>query len=121
MGCAYLCAMSLLSRLTSLFSRRPAPKTTADTIAPPPRPTQLARLFSIEQDRKAIVAAARRMVDDDPRAETALQDAARDVTRGGFTVNVPQQPNAARARQIAQDLTDRLNLGAFLESMVRET
>src|SRR5262245_11804163 len=113
--------MSLLSRITSLFSRAKPPATTDDEIVPPPRPTQLARLFSVEQDRKGVVTSARRMVADDPRAETALADAARDVTRGGFSVNVPQQPNAQRARQIAQDLSDRLNLPAFLEAMVRET
>lgn len=111
--------MSLIARLTAAFRARPVP-TTAD-VPPPPLPTRQARLFSAESDRASIVKLARRMAKDDPRADAALNAVARDVTRGGFRVQVPQQPNAARARQIANDLIDRLNLTQTTDDMVRET
>jgi hypothetical protein len=79
------------------------------------------RLFSAESDRASVVKLARRMAKDDPRADAALNAVARDVTRGGFHVQVPQQPNAARARQIANDLIDRLNLTQTTDDVVRET
>lgn len=78
-------------------------------------------MFSAEQDRSSIVKLARRMAKDDPRADAALNAVARDVTRGGFKVQVPQQPSAARARQIANDLIDRLNLTQTTDDVVRET
>lgn len=111
--------MSFISRLAALF-RPQRVRTTAD-VAPPPLPTRQARMFSSESDRASIVKLARRMAKDDPRADASLNAVARDVTRGGFTVNVPQQPNAARARQIASDLIDRLNLTQTTDDMVRET
>lgn len=111
--------MSFLSRLTSLF-RSPTPPTTAD-VAPPPLPTRQARMFRLESDRASVVRLARRMVADDSRAEAALGDTARDVTRGGFSLAIPQQPNAQRARDIAQQLIDRLNLTQTVDDVVRET
>jgi len=110
---------SLISRLTSYFRRSPV-ATTADA-APPPLPTRAARMFSVESDRASVVRLARRMAHDDPRADASLNAVARDVTRGGFTVTIPQQPNAARARQIANDLIDRLNLTQTVDDMVRES
>lgn len=111
--------MSLISRLTGFFRRTPL-ATTADGM-PPPLPTRQARLFLAEQDRASIVKLARRQAKDDPRADASLNAVARDVTRGGFTVQIPQQPNAQRARQIAQDLIDRLNLTQTTDDVVRET
>ncbi len=78
-------------------------------------------MFSSESDRASVVKLARRMAKDDPRADASLNAVARDVTRGGFTVSIPQQPNAARARQIANDLISRLNLTQTTDDMVRET
>jgi hypothetical protein len=111
--------MSIIARLTGLFRSRPV-ATTADG-PPPPLPSRAARLFSAESDRASVVKLARRMEKDDPRADAALNAVARDVTRGGFTVNIPQQPNAQRARQIANDLIDRLNLTQTTDDVVRET
>ena len=114
--------MSLLSRIATIFRRQaPPPATTADAVTAPPRPTAYARQFTIENDRKAIVSLARRMVLEDPRADAVLRALARDVARGGFSVSIPQQPNAARARQVAQDLVDRLNLTAIVDDFARET
>lgn len=110
---------SLIQRLTSVF-RKPPTVTTSDA-APPPLPTRRARLFMLESDRQSVVKLARRMAHDDPRADASLNAVARDVTRGGFTITIPQQPNAARARQVANDLIDRLNLTQTTDDMVRET
>lgn len=111
--------MSILSNIFSLF-RSTTPPTTAD-VAPPPLPTRAARLFSAESDRASVVRLARRMARDDSRAESSLGDSARDVTRGGFSVTIPQQPNAQRARDIATALIDRLNLTQTVDNVVRET
>lgn len=111
--------MSLIARLAKIFQKTTIATTVDERM--PPLPTRQARLFSSEQDRASIVRLARRMAKDDPRADAALNAVARDVTRGGFKVQVPQQANAARARQIANDLIDRLNLTATTDDMVRET
>ena len=112
--------MSLISRLASLFRPAARPPTSADA-PPPPLPTRQMRLFSAESDRASVVKLARRMAKDDPRADAALNAVGRDVTRGGFTVQIPQQPNAQRARDVAQQLLDRLNLTQIVDDVVRET
>jgi len=61
------------------------------------------------------------MARDDPRADSALHAVARDVTRGGFSVTIAQQPNAQRARDVATQLIDRLNLTQIVDDVVRET
>lgn len=112
--------MSLISHLTNIFKPRAPAVTTSDS-APPPLPTRQARMFSVESDRASLVKLARKMAMDDPRADASLAAVARDVTRGGFTLSIPQQPNAQRARQVANDLIDRLNLTQTTDDMVRET
>jgi hypothetical protein len=77
-------------------------------------------MFSIESDRRAVVMDARKMARDDPRVDAVLHGVARDITRGGFSVSIPQQPGANRARQIANDLVDRLNLTQIVDDVVRE-
>lgn len=113
--------MSIVARLTSLFRpAQAAPPTTADAV-PPSRPSAALRLLSVEGDRRTIVADARRMVRDDPRAEAVLDSVSRDLTRGGFSVSIPQQANAGAARRVAADLIARLRLTSRLHAIVRET
>ena len=112
--------MSLLSFLANIFRPAARPPTTAD-VPPPSLITRESRLFTAESDRAGLVKLARRMERDDSRIDAALHAIGRDLTRGGFTLTIPQQPNAARARQIAQDLIDRLNLTQIINDVVRET
>lgn len=112
--------MSLISFLTNIFRPAARPITTAD-VPPPSLITLAARMFTSESDRASVVKLARRMERDDSRMDAALHAIGRDITRGGFTITIPQQPNAARARQIAQDLIDRLNLTQITDDVVRES
>lgn len=111
--------MSLISRLTALFKTGARPATTEQSA--PPLPSRQARLFALESDRASIVKLARRQARDDPRADAALHAVGRDVTRGGFTIQVEQQIGASRARAVAQQLLDRLNLTQIVDDVVRET
>src|SRR6185295_11134269 len=114
---------SLIDRFTNLFRRQTPPdvRTTTLEVPPPPRPTAALTTFTIERDRRAIVALCRKMVDEDPRAEGVLKTLARDATRGGFTVKVKQGPGSAAATREANALIERLGLIELIGDWVELT
>ena len=98
---------SLIDRVTALFRRaQPSAASTGREVVAPARPTAELAKFQIERDRAAIVQLARRMVDEDPRAEGVLQTLARDVTRGGFQIAVTHGPRPGAATREAKALIE---------------
>lgn len=114
--------MSLIARLTNLIRRtQPSAATTARETVVPPRPSAALERFSAEHDRRAIVTLARRMVDEDPRAQEVLTTMARDATRGGFSVAVKRGAGSGRASSEAAALIERLGLAELVTDWVEHT
>lgn len=118
--------MGLIDRIAAVFRRAetaPVRTTNAEMPQPGRGPLELAGEWRAASDRKAIVKACREMYANDPRGEAVIATLARDIVRGGFDVEVTQSPSgqAARAEQIADDLTTRLDLGQRLDDWVRLT
>lgn len=113
--------MSIFDRIRQIFSQARAAETGATTLteAPPRRedPVDWARRFAAETERVAIITTCREMYRTDPRARRMLRVLARDMTKGGFAVEV----DSPRAAEVAQGLYERLDLDSRLDDWVRLT
>jgi hypothetical protein len=118
--------MGLIDRIAAVFRRTETPpgRTTSGEMPQPGRgPLELTGEWRAASDRKAIVKACREMYANDPRGEAVIATLGRDIVRGGFEVDVTDAPSgqAERAEQIADDLTQRLDLAQRLDDWVRLT
>lgn len=111
--------MPFQDTITALWKRlRPETTTTAsDTPRPSRNPSNLASLFQARRERRSVIEVCRQMYDEDPRAKAIIQTVARDAVKGGFTVEA-DDPEAV---EIADELTDRLNLKGRLDDWIRLT
>lgn len=113
----------LIDRITALFRRRssgtpivstakdrPASETTAAT--------HWADALKSDTERSAIIRSCRKMYKADPRARRILSTLARDATRGGFEINVKNNP---RAQASADAMIKRLGVADKLQKWVRLT
>jgi hypothetical protein len=113
---------SLIDRFTALFRRsEPETATTADERVPSRAPSDALARFKTESGRKSVVQDCRRMYDEDPRAKGVIHTLARDVTMGGFQVQVTGGINRERAQRVADDLLSRLDLVSRLDDWLRLT
>jgi hypothetical protein len=78
----------------------------------------LSSRFSVESDRVSRVRLARKMYDEDSRYEGIVATLARDATKGGFQIEVKNNP-AAQAE--AEALMNRLKLTTRLDDWTRLT
>ena len=112
--------MAILDRFTKLFRTAQQP---VAVINPPQEPTSFASLaqeFSVSRDRGAKIRDCRQMVEDDPRPEVAINTLARDVTKGGFEIQITGG-RSAEATTAIQDMIDRLDLFAVIDDWIRLT
>ncbi len=114
--------MGLLDRITALFRQQQnAPAVTTADVAGLRRgaePLDFAASLQADSERRATVKTCREMYKKDPRAKGVIKSLARDMTRGGFTVSVKDNPTAER---LAADLDKRLDLDGVLDDWVRLT
>jgi hypothetical protein len=91
-----------------------APLSASDSPAPV-IPESMISKFQVERSRNAAIKDCRNMYDADPRVEKMHRDYARDLLRNGFLI----QTKDAAAKQIADDLQERLHLNQKLEDWLR--
>src|SRR5262245_38028688 len=84
-------------------------------IAPVISESSVATRFQVEHHRAAVVKDCRIMYKTDPRIKKMHKDYAKDLMRNGFIVRTED----ARAKQIADDLQNRLKLNQKLEDWLR--
>ena len=116
--------MGLIDSLNALFSRLrrdTTVRTTTDEVGKPSRPTSAVAALTLEADRASVVKDCREMYANDARAEEVLSTLARDVVKGGFTVQIDDDPMAEKAHQVVDDLMKRLNLLSRLDDWCRLT
>lgn len=92
--------------------------TTLDVAPQPARPTDILTRFAADRERVEMVQRCREMYDTDTRAKGVIQSLARDMTRGGFTVSAPDNPEA---EEIGNALVKRLRLDTRLDDWTRLT
>ncbi len=117
--------MGLIEQIGRLFGRGQAQadagRTTSDEMPrPPAQPLALSERMRGETDRRSVVAACREMYRTDPRARGVIRTLARDMVRGGFTVEA-EGPQGVRAEEGAEELIERLGLAQRLDDWVRLT
>jgi hypothetical protein len=83
--------------------------------------TKMVELFKLDRDRRSIVTESRKMYDEDPRVEGAIEAIARDCTTGGYQVVVSGGSQQADAQQVADDLLKRVKLNDRLYDWLRLT
>lgn len=110
--------MGLVERFQALFRPRIEEVAPATRVAPPARPSALARLLSEESDRRAVVLECRAMYANDPRARGVIRSVASDATRGGFDL-VVEGPRAAQALEIAEEMLERTKFWKQLQQFAR--
>jgi len=91
-------------------------RTTLDEVPRPKRADEAMQRFSADHQRRQVVERCREMYTTDARAKGVLQTLARDMTRGGFAVSIPEDLGA---EEIATALAKRLNLGTRLDDWTR--
>lgn len=112
--------MAVIDRFTALWRRwRPAVETTT-TMPTSSDPVAAVALFNVETGRRAVVRDSRGMVDEDPRPEQVIATLARDVVKGGFTLQVTGG-RADTAQAAADALVERIGLAQRLDDWVRLT
>lgn len=117
--------MGLIDRVSAIFRRR-APQdgrqTTSDELETgrPVSSLALVDAWRAATDRQSLVRACREMYRTDPRARGVINTLARDMVRGGFTVEVRGgDRRAAEAQAVADALVDRLDLLRRLDDWIR--
>ncbi|RPI92888.1 MAG: hypothetical protein EHM40_11595 [Chloroflexi bacterium] len=111
---------SLRDRVKAFFNPTPLTSPTGGegTGAPAPViPESVINKFQVERTRNAAIKDCRGMYDADPRVEKMHRDYARDLLRNGFLI----QTTDAAAKQIADELQERLGLNQKLEDWLRLT
>jgi hypothetical protein len=110
--------MALRDVVNRIFRRDPV-ETTAAPVEPATRTNSadLYSAFAAERAREQVVKTCREMYKTDSRVEKAHRFYARDIVRAGFIVKTDNP----RAKQIADALTQRLDLNQKLEDAVRLT
>lgn len=111
---------SFIQRFQALFAPREQQQTAITTVAPPERPTALMNLFAAEQGRRPLIDDCRRMYDEDTRAQDIIDTMASDSVKGAFELRVDGR-NAKQAKQIADDLLNRIEFFNNIEQWIRET
>lgn len=110
--------MGLIERFQNLFRPR-AEEERPVTLAPQPsRPAQLLSRFGVEAGRRAMVDDARKMYEEDPRADGVIGTLARDALRGGFDLRV-EGPRADEAQAVADELLTRLDFVSRADDWLR--
>lgn len=110
----------LIEDIGQLLRQKQQPTTTTTRVGSPGAGSysSLAGRFRVETDRVSRVRLARKMYDEDPRYEGIVDTLARDATKGGFQVEVKNNPEAQRE---ANELMRRLKLDDRLDDWVRLT
>lgn len=109
---------ALVNDINRLLQQQKALPTTADRNQGGAGYNSLSSRFSVESDRVSRVRLARKMYDEDSRYEGIVATLARDATKGGFQIEVKNNP-AAQAE--ADALMKRLKLTTRLDDWTRLT
>ena len=110
--------MGVIERFQNLFRPR-AMQDAPVTLAPAPaRPSSLVSRFSVESGRRAMVEDARKMYEEDPRADGVISTVARDALRGGFDLAI-DGPRADEAQAVADELLERLDFFSRADDWTR--
>lgn len=116
--------MGLLDTISKIFRPAQEPTTTSDEMMAAASESSRGgggpdpyKLFSVEDSREDRVKASRKMYDQDPRAKRIIQTIARDVTKGGYTLEVDDP----KAQEVADAMRQRLRLDARLDDFMRLT
>ena len=104
--------------ISRLLQQRHPPTTTTNQANGSSSYSALASRFKVETDRVSRVRLARKMYDEDTRYEGIVDTLARDATKGGFQVEVKNNPEAQRE---ADGLLRRLKLNDRVDDWVRLT
>lgn len=113
--------MGLIDTINRLLGRQTAEPTTSDELPrPAPSPTEVADSLRSGKDRESQIRLCREMYASDPRAEGVIRTLARDMIRGGYTVQA-EGPRGAEAVAIADALDKRLGLMQRLDDWTRLT
>lgn len=117
---------SLIDRISEYlrrFGSRQVATTADDTVAAATArgaglPAQISGMFEEETGRANIVRVCRKMYSSDTRVKQVVQTLARDATKGGYRLDVQNNP---RAQEIGDALRLRLKLDTRLDDWTRLT
>ncbi len=112
--------MGLIERLQNLFRPRVQEETPVTLVMPPARPSSLVSQFGAERGRRAMVAEARAMYDEDPRCDGVITTLARDAVKNGWALNI-EGPRATEAQELADALMTQLDLTNRIDDWGRLT
>ena len=111
---------SLIDRFTALWRSR-TQQTEVVTMTPAPSSVMSAvAAFNTQRGRRSRILDSRAMLDEDPRPEQSIATLARDVAKGGFTLQITG-PRAADALTVAEVTSQGLKLAARLDDWLRLT
>lgn len=108
--------MAIIDRVRAIF-KTTKPPTTAQEHNEPQRVGNVYGKFTAETTRAGVMRKCREMYANDSRARKMLRVLARDLVKGGFTLNCDD----AQALEIAEALRTRLSLDQHLDDWVRLT
>lgn len=106
---------SLRDRVRAFLNPSPPPTSGEASTPAAVIPESMISRFQVERSRIAAVKDCRNMYDADPRVEKMHRDYARDLLRNGFIIQTKDE----FAKQIADDLQERLTLNQKLEDWLR--
>jgi hypothetical protein len=114
---------NIIDRLTAAWRGRDSSEQVATTPVAPANSGSLQTAvvnFNTSRVRRDRVHDSREMVENDPRPEQSIATLARDVTKGGFTLQL-SGPRAEEAQTAADELLARLDLNQRLDDWLRLT
>jgi len=111
--------MGLMERMAALWGKsKPAP---AEQLTPlEVRMNPALVNFGTQLDRRAKVFDCRQMLEDDPRAKQSIATLARDIAKGGFSIQVTGG-RSAQAQAAADAMLARLDITTRLDDWARLT
>lgn len=111
---------SLIDRFTALWRSRTQQAEVVTTTPAPSSVMSAVAAFNTQRDRRSRILDSRAMLDEDPRPEQSIATLARDVAKGGFTLQITGQ-RAEEAQAVAEALIQRLELVMRIDDWMRLT